>query len=98
MVAPVWFIVHGVHDVPMLWQFAHVFAVIGAVVWLVGRPACGAARPAVLWHPDWVQSVAAVTLLWLKLAGVQAVVAWQDEHCVAVLICPTLEGVQLLPE
>jgi hypothetical protein len=37
------------------------------------------------------------TVVWLNLAGSQAVVVWHDEHCAVVLIWLDLNGVQLLP-
>lgn len=89
--------VQEVHDPPIVWQLAHVVLVIGAVVWLAGRPACGTTLAAVSWQPDWVQFVAAVTPWWLNVAGSQAAVAWQDEHCVVVLMWVGLAGVQPLP-
>lgn len=34
---------------------------------------------------------------WLKLAGSQALLVWQDEHCAVVLRWPAFAGVQPLP-
>ena len=62
---PVWFIVAGVHTVPIAWQVAQLVLVIGATVCafvpLTGRPAFGVVAPAVSWQPDCVQFVADVT-------------------------------------
>lgn len=91
-VAPVWFMLAGAHEVPIAWQLAHVLLVMGAVACalapVVGLPALGATAFTVLWHPDCVQSVAAVTPLvaWLNVAGRQTVIVWQAEHCAPVLM------------
>ena len=51
LVTPVWFIVAGVHTVPIAWQVAQLVLVIGATVCafvpLTGRPAFGVVAPAV---------------------------------------------------
>lgn len=89
--------VAGVQIVPMLWQLPQLSLVSGAAVCgLVpetGRPV--AEVP--LWQPV-AQLVALVTLLWVPVAGFQAVVAWQEEHSEVVVIC-VVAGVivQLLP-
>jgi len=73
-VAPVWFIVAGVHTVPMAWQLPQVLSVSGATVCalapLDGRPV--AALP--LWQPL-KQFVLLVTPLCVPVAGFQALVA-----------------------
>lgn len=72
-VAPLWFIVTGIHPPPMPWQLAQVLAVIGAVVCalapLTGRPV--AEVP--LWQV--VQSLPAVMPPCANEVGNQAVVA-----------------------
>lgn len=104
LVAPVWFILAPVHVPPMVWQLAQVAFVIGATVCalapLVGTPARGVVAFGVLWQPDWVQLVAAITpaIVWLKFTGNQAAVVWQDKHWAVVEMCVSLAGVQLLPE
>ena len=79
MVSPVWFMVAGIHAVPMVWQLAQVLAVIGATVCalapVVGRPV--AEVP--LWQV--VQLLAPVTPECANEVGNHAVVAWQLEHC-----------------
>lgn len=79
LVAPVWFMVAGAQAVPMVWQLPQVLLVSGAAVCalapVTGRPL--AEVP--LWQV--AQLVEAVTPLWVKLVGSQAVVVWQLEHC-----------------
>lgn len=97
LVAPAWFMVVGVQATPTVWQLPQVLLVMGAVICalvpVVGRPV--ALVP--LWQV--VQLVAAVTPLWTKLVGFQAVVAWQSEHwaCPVVEIWLDLPGVKPLP-
>jgi hypothetical protein len=102
LVAEAWFIVAGVQVEPIEWQSAQVAFVIGATKWalapLIGRPALGTAAPGVSWQPDCVQLVAEVKPLCVKLAGFQALVRWQLEHCDVVVMCVAAGVVvQVLP-
>ena len=79
LVAPVWFIVVGVHAAKLVWQLPQALPVIGATVCaltpLVGRPV--AAVP--LWQV--VQLAVPAIPAWLNEVGFHAVVVWQLAHC-----------------
>ena len=47
--------------------------------------------------PLWQLEQPPLTLVWLKLAGVQALVEWQSLHCAVVRICVAVLPVAEVP-